>query len=107
MTGKLVNLTPHTLNVLAADGSIVDIQPSGGVARVSSSSAVIGKFNGIYIMEPTWGDVTGLPAAEDGIIYIVSRMVKDRVPNRADVLVPGTPVRDEDGKIIGANGLSL
>lgn len=108
---EFINLTPHTLNILAADGSIVDIQPSGDIARVSSSSTVIATINGINVSQQTFGDVfgdvTGLPDTQDGIIYIVSRMVKDRVPDRLDVLVPGAPVRDADGKIIGANGLSL
>lgn len=104
---KLINLTPHTLNLTAADGSTVDVPPSGDVARVSSTSTVIDTINGINVTTSTWGDVTGLPDAQDGIIYVVSRMVKDRVPDRPDVLVPGAPVRDANGKIIGANGLSL
>lgn len=103
----LINLTPHTLNIVAADGSIVDIQPSGNVARVASSSAVVATINGINVTASTWGEVTGLPAAEEGVILIVSRMVKDRVADRADVMVPGAPVRDAEGKIIGASGLSL
>ena len=104
---KLVNMTPHVLNIIAADGSIVDIQPSGNIARVASSSAVVSTINGINVSQQTFGDVTGLPAAEEGVILIVSRMVKDRVANRADVMVPGAPVRDEGGKIVGASGLSL
>lgn len=104
---KLINLTPHVLNLIAADGSIVDIQPSGNVARVASSSAVVATINGINVTASTWGEVTGLPAAEDGVVLIVSRMVKDRVANRTDVMVPGAPVRDAEGKIIGASGLSL
>jgi len=104
---EFINLTPHTLNIVKADGSIVDIQPSGDIARVTSTTAIIATFKGINITVSTWGDVTGLPDAQDGIIYIVSRMVKDRVPDRPDVLVPGAPVRDAEGKIIGANGLSL
>lgn len=104
---KFINLTPHVLNLIAADGSVVDIQPSGSVARVASSSAVVATINGINVTQSTWGDVTGLPAAQDGVIMIVSRMVKDRVADRADVMVPGAPARDADGKIIGANGLSL
>jgi hypothetical protein len=104
---KLINLTPHVLNIIAADGSIVDIQSSGNVARVASASAVVATINGINVTASTWGDVTGLPAAQDGVILIVSRMVKDRVADRADVMVPGAPVRDAEGKIIGASGLSL
>lgn len=102
----LVNLTPHVLNIIAADGSIVDIQPSGDVARVASTTTTVATLKGINVTASTWGDVTGLPPTQDGIAFIVSRMVKDRVPDRPDVLVPGVPVRDADGKIIGANGLS-
>jgi hypothetical protein len=104
---KLINLTPHVLNLIAADGSVVDVQPSGDVARVASDSAIVATINGINVSQQTFGDVTGLPAAQDSVILIVSRMVKDRVTNRTDVMVPGAPVRDADGKIIGASGLSL
>ena len=104
---KFVNLTPHALNIVAYYGSIITIQPSGDVARVEATSAVVDSISGIDISQQTFGEVIGLPAAQDGVVYIVSRMVKDRVPDRRDVLVPGTPVRDADGKIIGAKGLSL
>ena len=58
-------------------------------------------------MKQTFGDVQDLPEVTENTIFVVSRMVKDRVPNRTDVLVPGALVRDENGNIIGANGLSL
>ncbi len=104
---QFINLTPHTLNIIKADGSTIDIQPSGDIARVSSTSTVVATFKGINISQQIFGEVIDLPDTKDGIIYIVSRMVKDRVPDRADVLVPGAPVRDAEGRIIGANGLSL
>lgn len=104
---KLVNLTPHFLNIVAADGSTVDIPPSGNIARVGSISSIVATVNGININKQTFGKVMDLPDAQDGLVYIVSRMVKDRVPNRADVVVPGVPFRDADGKVIGAWGLSL
>lgn len=104
------NLTPHMLNIIAADGStIYNIAPEGNdnIARVSSTSNIVGTINGINVSRQTFGKVMGLPDAQDGVVYIVSRMVKDRVPDRNDVMVPGAPVRDSEGKIIGANGLSL
>jgi hypothetical protein len=103
----LVNLTPHTLNLIAADGSTVDVPPSGNIARVSSTSAIVATVNGINISRQTFGKVMDLPDAQDDVVYIVSRMVKDRVPDRDDVVVPGVPFRDTDGKVIGAWGLSL
>lgn len=103
----LVNLTPHTLNIVAADGSIIDIQPSGNIARVAAISSIVAAVNGINVSRQIFGNIMDLPDAQDGVIYIVSRMVKDRVPDRDDVMVPGAPFRDADGKIIGAWGLSL
>lgn len=105
---KFVNLTPHILNIIAANGSTVYIPPDGNrIARVGSISSIVATVNGININRQTFGKIMDLPDAQDGIIYIVSRMVKDRVPDRADVVVPGVPFRDADGKIIGAWGLSL
>ena len=104
----LVNLTPHILNIIAADGSTVYIPPDGNrIARVGSISSIVATVNGININKQTFGKVVDLPDAQDDVVYIVSRMVKDRVPDRDDVVVPGVPFRDTDGKIIGAWGLSL
>lgn len=104
----LVNLTPHILNIIAADGSTVYIPPDGNrIARVGSISTVVATVNGININRQTFGKVMDLPDAQDDVVYIVSRMVKDRVPDRDDVVVPGVPFRDTDGKVIGAWGLSL
>ena len=104
---EFINLTPHKLNLVANDGSQVSIDPSGTVARVSSSMKPTTVINGIQVFQPSYGEVENIPAAEDGKVFIVSRMVKDRIPERTDVLVPGNPVRDEAGNIIGSKGLCL
>ena len=104
----LVNLTPHILNIIAADGSTVYIPPDGNrIARVGSVSSIVATVNGINISRQTFGKIVDLPDPQDDVVYIVSRMVKDRVPDRDDVVVPGVPFRDTDGKVIGAWGLSL
>lgn len=105
---QFVNLTPHILNIIAADGSTVYIPPDGNrIARVGSISSIVATVNGININKQTFGKVMDLPDPQDDVVYIVSRMVKDRVPDRDDVVVPGVPFRDTDGKVIGAWGLSL
>lgn len=107
---EFINLTPHMLNIIAADGStIYNIAPegNGNIARVSSISNIVDTINGININRQTFGKVMGLPDAQDGVVYIVSRMVKDRVPGRNDVVVPGASFRDAEGNTIGAWGLSL
>lgn len=104
---SIINLTPHSLNILNSKNETVTIAPTGKIARVTSKTEIIDTINGINIMKQTFGDVIDLPEPTENTVFVVSRMVKDRVSNRTDVLVPGTPVRDDKGNIIGANGLSL
>lgn len=103
---KLINLTPHTLNIVRADSSVLTIEATGKIARVSSKTEVVEVIDGIEVIEQTFGNIVDLPEPEEGTKYIVSRMVKNLVPERKDVLVPGLPVRDDKGNIIGAKGLS-
>ena len=102
----LINLTPHTVTV----GSVV-IKPTEPAARVSSTTTVVGviAFDDfeIEIIETHYGQVENLPEPNGKDSFIVSRMVKDRVPERNDVLVPGELVRDEEGRIVGCKNLSL
>ena len=104
---KIVNLTPHPLVIKKVDGSLEKIAPTGSIARVASKTEIVGEVNGISIFKQTFGEVLDLPEAQDDVILVVSRMVKDKVPSRDDVLVPGALLRDSEGNIIGANGLSL
>lgn len=101
-----VNLTPHLLNIHTPSG-VVDIPTSGDVARVSTTKSVAALIDGIPIFDTVFGDVTGLPPVTDGVFFIVSRIVKNAVPNRKDVLVPGAPIRDDNGVVIGADGFDL
>lgn len=103
---KFVNLTPHTLNIVRADNSVLIIEATGKIARVSSKTEVVEVIDGIEVIEPTFGDIVDLPEPEEGTKFIVSRMVKNLVPERKDVLVPGLLARDDKGNIIGAKGLS-
>ena len=46
---EIRNLTPHVLNIVAADGTVVNIEPSGIVPRVSSSQEIVEEINGISV----------------------------------------------------------
>ena len=105
----IINLTPHTLNIFNADGSVrVDVPPSGEVARVTTSRTQTGEVNGLPLFTTTFGEVSGLPEATEGVIYVVSGLVAAHpsVRDREDVFSPGELVRDEAGKPIGCRGLS-
>jgi hypothetical protein len=100
---QYINLTPHVLNV-----GTMEI-PSTGLCRVKSTNGI--QLEDELYSGPQWGEVEGLPAPEEGVIYIVSMVVAARVgSSREDVFYPGTgptdgAIRDEFGKIIGVTRL--
>ena len=107
---KFVNLTPHTLTVVDDSGNtVLSVAPSGTVARVATQQTVVGNVGGIDVVRTVFGDVDGLPAPADGVVYIVSTLVlsalKDAGVSRDDVVAPDTSpqsaVRSADGQIIG------
>jgi hypothetical protein len=111
---KLVNLTPHTINVVASDGTtILAIEPSGDVARVSSHTETTGfvtVWDGdgavlIPVTATVFGDVQGLPDPQSDVAFVVSSLVAQRVPDRDDVFIPSDSVRDNAGRIIGCRSL--
>ena len=112
----IVNLTPHTLNILNADGGIrVDVAPLGvgsnalsNAARVATSRVQTGEVNGLPLFETRFGEVNGLPDAREGVIFVVSGLVAAHpsVRERADVFSPGELVRGPDGQPVGCRGLT-
>lgn len=106
---EIVNCTPHSLNVKAADGSFKKIDPSGICPRVTVKTVLRDTVNGIEIFDTEMGDVTGLPKIEADTIYVVSLAVKsalsDKYP-KGTFVSPGTLIRGEDGQPIGCNGLA-
>lgn len=102
---KIVNLTPHTLNIQNANGEMVTI-PSTGLARCKTKDVLSHTFMGINIYKVEFGAVEGLPDPEYGTVYVVSMLVRNAVPHRYDVVSPGMLIRDENGNPTGCIGLS-
>lgn len=103
---NIINLTPHTINIYGEDKKpIVAIQPSGIVARVTVTRQLNQTIDGIPCYSTAYGNVVGLPDAQDGDIYIVSGLVRAAVPHRHEVFQPGELLRDADGQPIGCIGL--
>lgn len=103
---RFINLTPHDIKVVLADGSVRELPRSGSVARVSTTRAEGPTLDGIPTVETSFGAVEGLPAPAPDTAYIVSGMVAARTGDRADVFAPGELVRDADGNVVGCRGLS-
>jgi len=109
---KLVNLTPHDV-VVRLENSEEKVYPSEGNARVSTRSEVVGMVDGIDIVAQSYGDIDGLPAPQDGVLYIVSLVVRmaAQQQGRDDVISPDTSpegaIRDDAGRIVAVRRFAL
>jgi hypothetical protein len=97
-----INLTPHAINLPACT-----IEPAGTVARCAEITELAGEFDGVQIIRRRYGQVEGLPDPQDGVIYIVSLLVRMACPERTDLASPGDLVRDANGAIVGAKNLVI
>lgn len=103
---KIINLTPHTVNIVDAEGKEIIKFPSEGEARCTQAIIKVGEINGVPLTETSFGEVIGLPKEQEGVNYIVSRLVMQACKVRNDLLVPNELVRDQEGKIIGCKSLA-
>jgi hypothetical protein len=110
---NVVNLTPHPLRIKRGDGTFLELpKPAPGVAIPRRSV----KTELVYSMEshdgslPVYrtvlGPVENVPVDTPETVYVVSRIVVDALPDRTDLFSPGEAIRDAEGKVIGANGIS-
>lgn len=110
---KLVNLTPHVINLLTNTGEVVAIEPfsKDNPARVSATLKDCGVFeaNGLIFnhTEQEFGDIINLPDAQKGMFFIVSRIVAEAAPERKDLVIVNDLVRDEQGLVSHARSLSF
>lgn len=108
---KIINLTPHTINIVATNGEAIATFPSQGIARVASKEEIIGELNGIPVTSTTYGEIEGLPAESENTVFIVSRLILSALEKqniiRHDLRVPGLQVRNEAGQVVGCKSLAL
>lgn len=104
----LKNYTPHAINIVRADGSIVMTIPSEGVSiRLKTETAQVGEVNGIPLTKTIFGEPEGLPEEREDTILVVSQLVKNALPDRKDLVVPAEQVRDAEGRVIGCLSLGI
>ena len=116
---KLINLTPHEIKLHVGlfnqdnpygDKKVIMIEPSGEVARVSEISEPQHLINlddelSVRFYSREFGEVENLPKPQEDTIFLVSSLVA-AATDRDDLYVPYPLVRDDDGKVIGAAGLT-
>lgn len=113
---KLINLTPHEVNIRRQDGTFLSIPPATNPARCTVTSSVVRVEDGISFSRAEFGEVTGLPEetsswkvmllGEEAPTYIVSMLVRQAFPHRRDLVSPGMLIRDENGIVVGCDGLT-
>jgi hypothetical protein len=112
---RLVNLTPHPVTLIDGEGKALTIPPSGTVCRAEERVEILGHvevegLGTLPVRRVEYGVPVGLPDAEPGVGYIVSslaaRAVAIHCPERQDVYIVADPVRDEQGRIVGARALA-
>ena len=103
----IVNLTPHDINLFRGN-ELVETVKSSGIARVNVRSEKVGEIDGFPISKNFYGEITGLPAPQPGVFYVVSALVAQAAVGlkRTDLLVVNDTVRDEKGQIIGCRGFA-
>jgi hypothetical protein len=101
---KIINKTPHPVNVLVGD-KVFTFPKSDDPVRLSSEATQTGTINEIPVFSVTYGS-GNMPEQESGVAYIVSALVKKAYPDRPDLLIPHGLVRDDDGNIIGCRGFA-
>lgn len=109
---KIINLTPHPVNLINLDGTITTFPVSGEVARINVN---LQKYRDIFVNEKKvilykkeFGMPSYVPPNEmPDVYYIVSSIYQNALSYRTDLLIPDEIVRDEDGNIIGCKSFSF
>lgn len=96
---KIINLTPHPITV----GTTV-IPPSG-IARMAEKAEPAFEVNDIAVVRKSYTTPIDLPDPLPDTYYVVSMVVAQALPHRADLLCPGEQIRDEQGRIVGCKNL--
>ncbi len=102
---QLINVTPHVLRirvnsdnrVAEPDETDIILETSENTARVLSTSVVVDEINGIPVVKAAFGDMSGLPEPEDGVVYVASMLAaqKAALDGRTDVVSPNTAPKQD------------
>ena len=123
---EIRNCTSHDINVKLTDANDIAFnddcewmvfKPSGVVARCDTEFVVVGSVTvdnnhmeshvTIPIRERRFGEPYNLPDPQDGVLFIVSRIVAEACAGvREDLLIVDDVIRNEQGNPIGCKALA-
>lgn len=99
---KIINLTSHTItNTITGE-----VYPkSGRVLRAKSTPSPQEGYNNVEVNKYKYELTMPLPEQIDGVLYVVSNMALNAIPDhRTDIVGPGPVEKDENNKPIGCRG---
>ena len=97
---EIINLTAHAVVTPTHRWE------SSGIARCQMEESQTGSLEGLPVYQVSLGQTTGLPAAEEGTAYIVSRAVAEANSRRRDLYFPHQTYRDSEGRIAGCKAFA-
>jgi len=111
---KIINLTPHTLNIFTNSNEEVTIAPSGVIARRAAKREVTGEVAGISLQKSVYSGLIFEDKEKNKVeftneteaIYVVSSLCLNGSDTPENFYAPGEQIRNDEGKPIGAKGLS-
>ncbi len=117
MRVRVQNLTPHPITLIGAGGEAITLPPSGRIVRAQEVREVVGavEIDGlgeIPVLAISYGEPEGLPeVVEADTIHIVSALAAQAIrAHRPGIahhfFVVSDPVRDGEGRIVGARALA-
>lgn len=106
---KVINCTPHPVNIYRDGELVITYEPSGTIARVGFVSSEVGNIDGVPVSVTGFGPTTDLPSQEEDTIFIVSLLVRKANPDRKDLVNPDSPIYSEQNprQVIGCRGFSI
>lgn len=111
-TPALVNLTPHPVLLWTDSAGTVRLPPSGRVVRCHTEpdhllgTVQVDGHPVPLVINNVTPAVPGLPEPEEGVLFVVSRLVALATPHRRDMVFPHDPVRDHTGRTSGCRALA-
>ena len=104
---KIVNLTPHIINVVNQHGETLASFPSEGIARATQNERIIGGVGeaGVPLYKVEFGETIGLPEPVEGVKLVVSIITANAAKasgrDTSDLLLTTGLVRKDENGVIG------
>lgn len=98
---KVINLTPHDVDICDDNGNIIKTyKASGIVARIDHDWETVEYIDGVPLVVRQGCKTTGLFEPQEGVMYIVSNIVLDYEKDRMDLIAPVKQVKI-NGRVVG------